>query len=154
MFEICCFLHADRFALLTSCFSILFASRSVLVSRVLLLADCCFLFFIFLIKGLKLFTLMTSNVTPNFTSNGVGLKLWGRNWGQIFQKNSSFCTLSNQPTTDQRPMLDLATGHLRLIISTRCSFKAIFNSLIVFRCSLYATLISIFANRFCYLVAR
>ena len=71
LFEICCFLPADRFALLSSCFSLLFETRWVLVSRILLLADCSFLFFVFLIKGPKLFTLMTPNITTNFTSNGV-----------------------------------------------------------------------------------
>ena len=44
LFEICCFLLADPFALLNSCFSLLFASHSVLVTRILLLADSCFLF--------------------------------------------------------------------------------------------------------------
>ena len=44
LFEICCFLLADSFALLSSCSSLLFASHSVLGTRILLLADCCFLF--------------------------------------------------------------------------------------------------------------
>ena len=44
LFKICCFLIADRFALLSSCFSLLFASHSVVFTRILLLADCCFLF--------------------------------------------------------------------------------------------------------------
>ena len=85
LFEICCFLLADRFALLNSCFSLLFASHSVLVTGILLLADSCFLILISLIKGPKLFTLMTLNLTRIFRSIGLGLNLWEHNLGQIFQ---------------------------------------------------------------------
>ena len=75
LFEICCFLLADRCPLLSSCFPLLFAFHSVLVTRILLLADCCFLFLIslILIKCTKLFTLVNLNTTRNFRSNGLGL---------------------------------------------------------------------------------
>ena len=45
LFEIYCYLLTELFALLSSCFSFSFASHSILATRILLLADCCFLFF-------------------------------------------------------------------------------------------------------------
>ena len=59
---------------------------SVLVIRILLLIDCCFLFLIFLIKGPKLFSVNSLNVTPIFRSTEVELALWEHNLRQIFQK--------------------------------------------------------------------
>ena len=133
LFEICCFLLADRFALLSSCFSLLFASHTVLVTRILLLADCCFLFLFFLIEWPKLFTLMTLNVTPFLDLTGWDLIYGSTTRVKYFKNNSFFCTLFKQLTADRCPLLDLATGHLRLIISSRCSFIAVICSLIVFR---------------------
>ena len=81
---------ADRCALLSSCFSLLFASHSVLLTRILLLADCCFMFLIslILIKYPKLVTFMNLNMTRSFRSNGNGvvLNLWEHNFGQILKK--------------------------------------------------------------------
>ena len=37
-----------------------------------------------------MFTLMTLNVTPNFTSNGVGLSWWEHNWGKNILKEFVF----------------------------------------------------------------
>ena len=88
LFEICCFMLADRCALLSSCFSLLFASHSVLLTRILLLADCCFMFLIslILIKYPKLVTFINLNMTRSFRSNGVVLNLWEHNFGQILKK--------------------------------------------------------------------
>ena len=69
LFEICCFLLAVRFALLSSSRFSLRPTRFLLHTRILLLADCCFLFLISLIKGPKLCTLMSLNVTLIFRSN-------------------------------------------------------------------------------------
>ena len=120
LFKICCSLIADRFALLSSCFSLFYASHSVLVTLILLLTDYYFLILLFLIKGPKLFTLMTLNVTPIFMSNWVGLNLWERNLRQIFSKIIPYsCTLLNNPQ----------------LIGALCSisFIAVLCSLIVFR---------------------
>ena len=106
---------------LGSCYSYL-AARRLLLS--------VFNFF----KGPKLFTLMNLNVTRLFRSIGVGLYLWEHNLGLIFQKEFLISApMLKQLTADRCLLLDLATGRLRLIISSRSSFIAVLYSLIVFR---------------------
>ena len=88
-------LFSARRSLRPAQFFFLSASHSVLVTRILLLADCCFLFLIclILIKCQKLFTLMNLNLTRGFRSNGVGLFFGSTIWVKYLKNNPLFLHL-------------------------------------------------------------